>query len=318
MTRIENIIPKDALLFAPMEGITDTPYRVAVGELYPEWDYFCTDFLRIPTEGQYSEKKILHHFGEEIYQNEKLKQKTGYQILTTIRANTIDHLKKLTELGFEHIDLNLGCPSRKVNSHGGGAFLLSEQEQLKTVLRTIRKNFDGIFTIKIRIGYRDDQTFDDTIRLANDEGVEAITIHGRTRDMLYKGIANWDYIKRAVELSEIPIIGNGDVWTVEDIYKIRNHTGCHAVMCARGAMKTPWLAKDINESCDRKKMLLPYFEKLEKTYREYDYDDTQILKRFKALSRYLFDDFENGEEIKRGFMRTQGLENFKERLTFFH
>lgn len=314
MTRIKEILPPGALLFAPMEGITDTPYRLAIGELYPEWNYFCTDFLRIPTEGHYSKKKIIHHFGERIFENVELKKKTALQILTTVRANTLHHLDLFQELGFEHLDLNLGCPSRKVNSHGGGAFLLSELNQLRKVLKTIRSNYDGLFTIKIRLGYRDDLLFEDIIRLGNDEGVDAITIHGRTRDELYKGKATWEHIKKAVEISNVPIIGNGDVWSVKDYKAILEYTNCYAVMCARGAMKTPWLAKEREKNCDRSEMLVEYFKKLHQTYIEYDYTEEYLLKRFKALSRYLFDDYENGIEIKKKLMRSHQLSEFYQNL----
>jgi tRNA-dihydrouridine synthase len=310
MTQFSEIIPQGALLFAPMEGITDTPYRLAVGELYPQWDYFCTDFLRIPTEGHYSKKKIIHHYGERIFHNPELKKKTALQILTTVKAQTEYHLEAFQDLGFEHLDLNLGCPSKKVNSHGGGAFLLSELSQLKTVLSTIRKNYNGLFTIKIRLGFRDDLLFEDIIKLGNDEGVDAITIHGRTRDMLYKGKATWEHIKKAAEISRVPIIGNGDVWSLADYEEILNYTNCYAVMCGRGAMKTPWLAKERQEKCRREDMLKEYFKKLHQVYQEYDYTDEYLLKRFKALSRYLFDDFENGDEIKKKLMRSHQLSEF--------
>ena len=90
---------------------------------------------------------------------------------------------------------------------------------------------------------KDDKTFIDCIKLFEDEGVEAITIHGRTRDQLYKGLANWSYIEQAVKTTSLPIIGNGDLWTTSDIKNIFEQTGCHSVMLGRGALKTPWMSK---------------------------------------------------------------------------
>lgn len=315
--------PYKSLFFAPMEGITDEPYRRALYRLCPDWDFYSTDFLRIPSEGEYKDEKIIEHYGSSILKNSSLKKKTCYQILTTHKANTESHIKRINELGFHHLDLNLGCPSRKVNSHKGGAYLLSNLNELEGIIKIIRANFTEIFTCKIRIGFRDDQLFEDIIKLLNNEGVEAITIHGRTRDQMYEGKADWSYIKKAVEISKIPIIGNGDIWELEDIDKIFNETNCYAVMLGRGALKTPWMAswyKDwkkgdlrLDETFllqERKKYLETYFDYLEQEYGSLR-DERGLLKRFKAFSRYLFDDFENASEIKSLCLRSMTLKDFK-------
>lgn len=326
--RFAQRIPRGALLFAPMEGITDEPYRLAIQEAFPEWSYLSTDFLRLPTQGEYSEKKVLQHFGLHCYSNEKIKKKTGYQILTTAHANTAPHIQKIEKLGFDHLDLNLGCPSKKVNSHKGGAYLLDDLEALKKVLKDIRENFTGLFTAKIRIGYRDDQKFFDILRLLEDEGVEAVTLHGRTRDQMYEGRADWSYIKKAVETLSIPLIGNGDCWSLSDIERMFEETDCHGIMLGRGALKTPWMATLYEEHQDRlyavneesllferKTYLDYYFHLLEKNYRKIGLDNEQLLRRFKAFSRYLFDDYEKGDELRSHFLRSRTLEEFKEKLS---
>jgi tRNA-dihydrouridine synthase len=226
-----------------------------------------------------------------------------------------------------HLDLNLGCPSKKVNSHLGGAYLLSDHKALKSVLQTIRNNFTGHFTVKMRIGYRDDIHFVDTLKLIEDEGVEAITLHARTRDQLYKGVADWNYISKAVSEVKIPLIGNGDIWVVDDIEKIFQDTKCHSVMFGRSALKTPWLAKIYKEYLDedghidetfllfeRKKYLDQYFDALLLEYREVGWADNLILKRFKSFSRNLFDDYENFETIRGNFLRSESLAEFLNRL----
>lgn len=319
--------PKGSLFFAPMEGITDEPYRRAIEEAFPEWSYLSTDFLRIPSQGEYTDKKILEHYGENTFNQEKVKKKTAYQILTTAHANTATHVQKIEALGFDHIDLNLGCPSRKVNGHKGGAYLLKDHESLKGVLREIRANFKGIFTAKIRVGFHDDSSFPDLIKLLEDEGVEAITLHGRTRDQLYEGRANWKYIKEAVKLTSIPIIGNGDCWTVFDIERMFDETDCHGVMLGRGAMKTPWMATLFDENkekiyavneeyllFERKRYLEYYFHLLERNYRKKGLDDDQLLRRFKAFSRYIFDDYPQGETLRSNFLRSRSLSEFQDKL----
>ncbi len=317
-----------SLLFAPMEGVTDEPYRIAIERAFPEWDYLCTDFLRVPTVGSFSTQKIIGHYGEKVLNTPELRKKTGFQILTSYRAQTKEMVSRLNSIEeIEHLDLNLGCPSKKVNAHKGGAYLLSEMDELREIIKIIRENFKRTFTVKIRIGYKNTDRFLDSLKLFEDEGVEAITIHGRTRDQLYRGLANWDYIKQAVKSVNIPIIGNGDVWTVHDIDRMFDYCECDSIMLGRGALKTPWLAslyyqnKDSLDDLDdytlleaRKTFIQNYFDELEREYKKEENQNIRILNRFKSFSRYLFDDFENPEQLRSSFLRANSLDHFKDLL----
>ncbi|OIQ15685.1 MAG: hypothetical protein BM556_17155 [Bacteriovorax sp. MedPE-SWde] len=318
---------KHSLLFAPMEGVTDAAYRIAISRAFPEWDYFSTDFYRVPTVGNIQKKAILNHYGHSALEKKNLASKTSYQILTSARAQTRDVVEIINSEGFEHLDLNLGCPSKKVNAHKGGAFLLSDIETLRPIIKTIRESFKRTFTVKIRIGYKDDNLFFDLLKMFEDEGVDAITLHARTRDQLYNGIADWSYIKKAVESTSIPVIGNGDIWTVQDIIRIYDECDPYAIMLGRGALKTPWLATTYYEHKnnpdflsdeylleERKKGLDMYFYELEKEYRKENLPDINILKRFKSFSRYLFDDFEDHEVVRGRFLRSVHLDEFKSHL----
>ena len=228
-------------------------------------------------------------------------------------------------MGFHHIDLNLGCPSKKVNGHRGGAYLLKDLVSLKKIVQTIRENYSGFFSAKIRIGFDDDKNFEDILHLLEDQGVELITIHGRTRAQQYEGKANWGYIASAVKKVTIPIIGNGDVWTVQDAIDFFHETDCHALMLGRGAMKTPWIATLYQEYLEtgrvmpsevllqtRKEHLSYFFHVLEKYYRQAGLSDEKILKRFKALSRYTYDDYQNASSLKSSMLRTNELSHYKE------
>jgi tRNA-dihydrouridine synthase len=318
-----DVFPKKSLLFAPMEGITDEAYRIAIVKTFPEWDQLFTDFLRVPSVGRISERSLLEHFGPRIYANPEWRKKNSYQILTSPRAQTQAVVEILDSLGFSHLDLNLGCPSPTVNSHFGGAYLLSNHGALKEILKTIRENFKGTFTVKMRVGYRDDKNFFESLKLIEDAGVEAITLHARTRDQLYQGVADWKYITEAVNTVKVPVIGNGDIWTADDIDNIFTNTGCHSVMLGRSALKTPWIASiyknDENRDetfllFERKKYLEIYFEALLKEYREINWSDLHILKRFKSYSRNLFDDYPNFEIIRGRFLRSETLAEFLDYL----
>lgn len=301
-------LKKRSLFFAPMEGITDHYYRNMIFNNYPDWDYMACDFLRIPSVGPYPEKHIIKHYGHIAYEQIEQKKKTIYQILTSQKSLTRLHTEKIRDLGFEWIDINLGCPSKTVCKNKGGSFLLSELNILKIILKTIRDNFPGTFTAKIRVGYRDDSYFESILKLLEDEGIDAITIHARTRDELYKGVANWDYIKQAVKAVNIPIIGNGDIWSLSDIERYYDYTDAHSIMMARGALKTPWMAKLYKEgikeeSLDlRLKNLKEYFYTF---YREIDkskLNELGKIRRLKSVSRNIFDPLPNYEIIKKKFL----------------
>lgn len=318
---------KHSLLFAPMEGVTDGAYRLAIARAFSEWDYFSTDFFRVPTVGNIYPEALKNHYGKRALLNTSLDKKTSYQILTSARAQTKETVAIINELGFHHLDLNLGCPSKKVNAHHGGAYLLSDIEVLRKIIKEIRETFKGVFTAKIRVGYKDDLNFLNILKMLEDEGVEAITIHARTRDQLYQGIADWKYIKEAVKATNIPIIGNGDIWTVDDVIRIFDECDPYAVMLGRSALKTPWLAtlfeQHKNNSHflsdeflleERKHHLDTYFYELEKEFRIDEISEEIILKRFKSFSRYLFDDFPDFETVRGRFLRSEKLSHFKHHL----
>lgn len=318
--------PPGSLIFAPMEGVTDEVYRLTIKELFPEWDYFNTDFLRIPTQGRYPSKKFEEHIGPRILLRPDWLNKTCFQILTSARAQTIESVRQILKFPIKHLDLNLGCPSAKVNAHLGGAYLLSDLEILSRVLKDIRETFPHHFSVKIRIGYKNTDNYELLLETIEKAGVDSITIHGRTREQLYKGKADWSYIKKAVDQMSIPVIGNGDIWTVEDIENMLEQTGCHSVMLGRGALKTPWLATQYKEYGasigsndaflleERRHYIRDYFNKLEKNYKDSGKGEEFILRRFKSFSRYLFEDFDDAEALRSNFLRSRRLDQFNHHL----
>ena len=315
----KSFLKERSLLFAPMEGVTDAHYRETVQELYPEWDFVATDFLRVPSVGMFKEKHFIEHIGNNVY-NSSLMDNTIFQILASERSLTLEHMPIINALNIDWLDINLGCPSKTVCKNKGGSYLLSDLKILQDIIRTIRSNFKGHFTAKIRVGYQDDSNFKNVLRLLEDEGVEAITIHARTRNELYKGVANWDYVKEAVKICSVPVIGNGDIWSTDDIERYYDYTGAHSVMIARGALKTPWLAKLYkNKQADsleeRAQFLKIYFDKLyNKTADLYDEERVRI-KRLKAVARYIFEPYPEELGIKRSFLLSKSYEQMQSALS---
>lgn len=143
------------------------------------------------------------------------------------------------------IDLNLGCPAKKIVSDGGGSALMANPQKLRIILKKMRAAIPGAFTVKIRAGW-DEKSKNalDIARMAEDEGVDAVAIHARTRAQGYTGQSDWDFIKKLKEALAIPVIGNGDVKTADDARRMLLETGCDAVMTGRGAFETPWIFRE--------------------------------------------------------------------------
>lgn len=319
MSKYKNTTPPRSLFFAPMEGITDESYRLAIHHLYPLWNFYCTDFLRAPSEGTYPLRILKEHIGPRVLNSPQILNKTVFQILATPKTGHGFLTRQIQDLGINRLDLNLGCPSKTVNGHQGGAYLLSDLLNLKKIVEEIRKNFQGIFTVKMRVGYRDDLNFSNILKILEDCGVEAITIHARTRDQLYRGIANWDYIKKGHDFTSLPLVGNGDIWALEDLENVYLKTGCYAAMMGRGALKTPWfpyLQKEwgVEEKLlQRKQEIKNYFQALLSFYQEDPHRQNLsffLVKRLKAFCHYLFEDFEQGTEIRSRFLRAETLDDF--------
>ncbi len=151
--------------------------------------------------------------------------------------------RRLEATGADGIDLNMGCPVRKIVSKGHGSALMRDPLAAAVIFRTLRKAVSRVpFTIKIRGGW-DEHTVNavEIARLAESEGVDAITVHPRTRSQQFTGQAPWDVIASVVAAVRLPVTGNGDVRSVEDARAMVAATGCAAVMIGRGALGTPWI-----------------------------------------------------------------------------
>jgi tRNA-dihydrouridine synthase len=301
-----------------MEGITDEAFRKTLLKLYPEWDILATDFLRVPSAGRYPNKHIVRHFGKDLTEIPWVQDKTMFQILTSHKAFTIEMVKQIEDLGFPWLDMNIGCPSNTVCKNRGGSYLLTDLITLRGLVKNIRQNFSGRFTCKIRIGYNDTNGFEDSIRMLNDEGVEMITVHGRTRDDMYKAPARWSFIRRAVELSQVPIIGNGDVWATVDINRMLKETGCHGIMIARGALKAPWIAQDYKRenfypsNAETFFRIKEFFHEYKMTLESENVSVRGLLKQSKSVCRFMLDGVQDGELIRRRLMLSQTVPEFFE------
>jgi nifR3 family TIM-barrel protein len=145
----------------------------------------------------------------------------------------------------EFIDINFGCPVKKVVQRNGGSGCLRDMDLVERIIRAVIGATHLPVTVKTRSGWSEEER--DPVGIAlrmQDAGARAFTLHARTRTQMFSGQANWDEIARVVEALEIPVIGNGDLQTADDILRMREHTGCAGIMVGRGAFGNPWLFRD--------------------------------------------------------------------------
>lgn len=165
------------------------------------------------------------------------------QIFSGIREEIVNAARWLEDHGYEGVDINMGCPMAKVNGRGGGARLMCDADGASQTVREVVEAVSIPVTVKMRLGWdRDNITSPELARRFELEGAAAITIHGRTRSQGFHGGVNLDAIAATVDaVDSIPVVGNGDVRTVEDAENMFQHTGCAAIAIGRGAMLDPWL-----------------------------------------------------------------------------
>ncbi len=233
-TRLLETLKEHPFLLAPMAGITDSIFRF----------FMKKQGAGIVTSELVSANGLLHN-------NEKTKKMmdffeeerpVGIQVFGQEPKALIQAAQYVEQLGADFVDINLGCPVKKIVRGGAGAALLKEPEKLMKILRGIKKTITIPLTIKIRTGW-DQQSLNalDIVHLAHNEGVTWVTIHGRTRSQAYTGKADWEYIAKVKAGSPLPIIGNGDITSADQAVGLLENSGCDGVMIGRGCLKNPWI-----------------------------------------------------------------------------
>jgi nifR3 family TIM-barrel protein len=222
------------LRLAPMAAVTNAPFRLVARECGA--GRLTSEELDARAVVQRNEKTwdLARFLPEE--------QPIALQLLGNDPDILAEAARMLEATGADGIDLNMGCPVAKVVAKGQGAALMRDPLTAALIFRTMRKAVAGALTIKVRGGW-DDHTINapEIARIAEGEGVDAITVHPRTRAQQYTGRAPWDVIASVVDAVAIPVVGNGDVRTVADAEAMRAATGCAAVMIGRGALGKPWV-----------------------------------------------------------------------------
>ena len=240
------------IYIAPMAGVTDYTYRGILREFHP--DMIFTEMVSINALECAMEKTLNVVL--------RLREGDSVQLFGKDIPKMVESAKFVEKLGVKHIGINSGCPMKKIVNNGYGAALMENPEHIRAMLSEVRSalNDDTGLSIKIRAGYKE---FKDPIKIAKiaeETKCTHITVHGRTREQMYTGKADWSIIKAIKESVNIPVIGNGDIFTAEDAKEKVDYSGVDGIMLARGVFGNPWLIRDIREYFQYGKVITPTTE----------------------------------------------------------
>lgn len=239
------------VILAPMEGLADCVLRDVLTRL-GGYDGAVSEFVRV--SGTALPERTFRRISPELNRGGRTLAGTpvAVQLLGSDAESMAVNAATLARLNPTGIDLNFGCPAPTVNRHGGGATLLDEPLRLEQIARAVRHAVPAAIPVsaKMRLGVSDTARALDCARALEAGGVALLTVHARTRDEGYRPPAHWEWVARIREAVSVPVVANGEVWTVEDYLRCRAVTGCADVMIGRGAVKDPFLARRIKACAD--------------------------------------------------------------------
>ncbi len=256
--KLGNIHFDSPLLLAPMASICNWPYRLLMEDLG------CGGTVSelISCHGiNYGNQKTL-----DMLKIDSRERNVGIQIFGEDAQAMTKSIDVVESFNPKFIDINMGCPVKKVVTKGGGSALLKDPKSLAVLLASMKKKMNVPLTIKIRMGWDADQiNADEIVHVAHNEGIEFVAIHGRTRAQQYTGEAKWDYIEWLTQNSPLPIVGNGDLHQAHQVRERWSKTNCQGLMIARGALRNPFIfLESMDESLEFNAR--DYWEVIERLY----------------------------------------------------
>ena len=238
--KIGNVELKNPYILAPMAGVTDLPFRLLCKEQGA--GLLCMEMISAKAI-QYNNrntKALLEIHPEE--------EPVSLQLFGSDPEVISEIAKRIEELPFAILDINMGCPVPKIVRNGEGSALMNQPKLVHEIVSKTVKAIQKPVTVKIRKGFNDESiNAVEIAKIIEDAGAAAVAVHGRTREQYYSGKADWDIIRQVKEAVSIPVIGNGDVVSGESALAMMRETGCDGVMIGRGAQGNPWIFSELVE-----------------------------------------------------------------------
>lgn len=307
--KIANIDLIGDALMAPLAGFTDVGFR----DIAVRYGASLTYTEMISCKGMvYGSEKTKELLATTDNERVKAVQIFGCDPYIMAKACCMPEMEK-----FDIIDINFGCPVPKIVGNGEGSALLNDPKLAKQIVKEVKKATGKVVTAKFRKGFKKGENVALSFaKHLQDAGVDAVTVHGRTREDYYNGLADWDCIAEVVEGVEIPVIANGDVGDFQSYYLIKKHTNCAGVMIARGALGNQKIFKEIMDNTlkidtnfkivDKKRDILMQIDTLKKFY-----SDKYIYSNMKKHVCFYLKGMQGGKLLKEVICRVQSVEEIE-------
>ena len=271
MMNIIQTVAKNGAFLAPLAGISNLPFRLIARSQGCALAY--TEM--ISANGLVRKTAKTFEYLETCAKDRPL----GAQVFGADPEIVAEASRIIANSGADLIDINMGCPVKKVIKTGSGAILMKDPDRVARIIDSVKKAVQIPVTVKIRSGWSGGSiNAVEIARIAEDSGVDAITIHARTADQGYSGKADWKVIAEVKKAVNIPVIGNGDIWHPQDAVRMLRETSCDAVMVGRGALGNPWIFKGIIQACSgQTENYLPSLDQRQKMIKNHWEMETQFL-----------------------------------------
>ena len=303
-------------MLAPMEGVTDLTIRTALGRM-GGIGILCTEFVRISgnvLSAKTVKKTVLKTPGIPL----------SVQVMGNDASKMADSAEKVELAGADIVDINLGCPTKNAVKGNVGSAMLKDPELLYGVLSAMRSKVKGWLSAKIRAGFDESEHVTTIAKAVQASGADFLIVHPRRRRDFYDGVADWRIIAHLKNELDIPVVGNGDIWYPQDAQRMIDETSCDGVMIGRGAMRNPFIFKQIkalrsgemyNPSNDE---LVAFFKGLVEAFNiAFEGRHRATLNRMKELVKYFSRNYADGIAFRKEILRQQHLDEFCEQLYKF-